>query len=428
MQKITFKDPNFTAKIAEIAKINQNIDVKQDNIVSEIIKDVQNRGDQAIIKICNKFDGANFKNPKDLLVDEEEIENSINNIPRDLLSALKLAYDRIFSYHEKQIPDDFEYEDETGTILGNRWKAIESVAVYAPGGTAIYPSSILMSAVPAIVAGVQDIVALAPSQKGNVDNSVLAACQICGIKKIYKIGGAAAIAAAAFGTKTVQKTNKIVGPGNNFVALAKKQLFGVVGIDMIAGPTDILVICDKKVKSKWIAADLLSQLEHGIDSRAILITDDEEMADKIITNALKLAKTLSRKEIIEESLKNSYAIIVEDLDQDAAKISNNIAPEHLEIVTQNPEIIADQINNAGAIFLGEYTPEAIGDYIAGPSHTLPTMSSAKFSSGLSVFDFLKRISIMSCSQKAFLELEESASILAKTEGFEAHKLSCNIRK
>ncbi len=428
MKKITYKDLDFAKKLEEIAQINQSINPEQEKIVANIINSVREKGDKSIIDICNKFDGSEFRNPEDLLVDKEELDNSVYNISKELLISLEIAYDRIFSYHEKQMPDDFEYHDKTGTILGNKWQAIQSICVYAPGGTAIYPSSILMSAVPAIVAGIKNIVATIPSRNGKIDDSVLAACKICGIETVYKIGGAAAIAAFALGTKTIKKVNKIVGPGNNFVALAKKQLFGTVGIDMIAGPTDILIISDNTTNPSWIAADLLSQLEHGVDSRAILICDDENFSNLVLESILKFNRTLARRQIIEESLKNSYIIIVENLENDATDISNNIAPEHLEIVTKNPYEIANKITNAGAIFLGEYTPEAIGDYIAGPSHTLPTMSSSKFSSGLSVFDFLKRISIISCSKESFEELNETASILAQTEGFDAHKLSCSIRR
>ena len=323
---------------------------------------------------------------------------------------------------------ELPFIDELGVKLGNKWKSIESVCVYAPGGTAIYPSSVLMSAVPAIIAGVKEIVATIPSKDGKIHDAVLAACKICGIKKIYKIGGAAAIAAFAHGTQSISKVNKIVGPGNNYVAIAKKQLFGVVGIDMIAGPTDILVISDAKTNPAWVAADLLSQLEHGPDSKAILISDNEEFAKNVIEQIKLLTKELPRQNIIKNSLKNSHIIIVKNLVEDGAQIANKIAPEHLEIMTDNPQIIVDKITNAGAVFLGRYTPEAIGDYIAGPSHTLPTMSSAKFSSGLSVFDFLKRISIISCNQESFLKLHDATSILAKIEGFDAHKLSVNIRR
>lgn len=427
MQILNYKDSDFQGKLNQILINNEEFDAKITENVKNIINSVKKHQDEAIIEICNKFDQANFKKSEDLIVKKDEIDNALKNINPKILESLKLARDRIKSYHKKQLPTDFEYKDEIGVTLGNKWQAIESICVYGPGGTAIYPSSILMSAIPAITAGVKEIVATIPSKAGKIDDSIIAACHICGIDKIYKIGGSAAVAAFAYGTKTIKKVNKIVGPGNNYVALAKKQLFGSVGIDMIAGPTDVLVICDNEANPEWIAADLLSQLEHGVDSKAILIADNIEFAQKVNKNINILKEKLPRKNIIDESLKNSYIIIVKDIENDAAQISNNIAPEHLEIVTKNPKKIAQKITNAGAIFLGEYTPEAIGDYVAGPSHTLPTMSSAKFSSGLSVFDFLKRISIISCNKKSFDKLSEATSILAKAEGLHAHSLSCEVR-
>ncbi|MDA0901954.1 MAG: histidinol dehydrogenase [Proteobacteria bacterium] len=395
--------------------------------VAQIIADVKENGDQAIINICNQFDKANFNDAADLLVNEEDIKQAVQRVNPDLLAALKLAYQRIYEYHSKQLPQDFEYEDDLGNKLGNRWQAIESMAVYVPGGTALYPSSVLMGAVPAIVAKVKNIVLTVPSFAGKIDDAVLAAAQICGIKTIYKMGGSAAIAALALGTKTVKKVDKIVGPGNSFVALAKKQLFGQVGIDMIAGPTDILVIADKNNNPDWIAADLLSQLEHGVDSKAILITDDAAFANLVNEEINKLSQTLSRQNIIKQSLLNSAIIIVDNLVNDAPAISNKVAPEHLEIIANDEQEISQKITNAGAIFLGKYSPEAMGDYIAGPNHTLPTMGTARFSSGLSIFDFLKRMSVISCSKEGFESLSKSTALLAQSEGFEAHKLSVTIR-
>ena len=339
-----------------------------------------------------------------------------------------MVFARVFEYHQKQLPQNFSYQDAIGNSLGNIWQAIEKVAIYVPGGTATYPSSVLMNAVPAIVAGCKDIAMVTPSIKGKINDAVLVAAEICGIKTVYKTGGAAAIAGLALGTKTISKVDKIVGPGNSFVAIAKKQLFGEVGIDMIAGPTDILVIADKENNPDWVAADLLSQLEHGIDSRAILISDDLEFVNLVNKSLGKLAKSLSRIDIIKQSLKKSALILVKNLEQDGAKIANQIAPEHLEIMTKKPEKILNQIKNAGAVFLGKYSPEAIGDYIAGPSHTLPTIGTARFSSGLSVFDFLKRMSVINCSKNGFENLQDQAALLAQIEGFEAHKLSITIRK
>jgi histidinol dehydrogenase len=406
---------------------SQKSDLNVTKTVEAIISDVKKNGDKALISYSNKFDKTDFKKAEELLVSQKEIENSEKLINKEVRDALKMAYERIRNYHQKQLPKDFYFKDKQGIELGNHWRAIESIGIYVPGGTASYPSSVLMSAVPAIVAGVDEITMCAPTNFGKINPAILFAAKICGIKKIYKIGGAQAIAALAHGTKTVAKVDKIVGPGNSYVACAKKLLFGEVGIDMIAGPTDITIITDKNSNPDWIAADALSQLEHGIDSKAFVITDDKNFALKISTTLSILKTKLSRREIIEKSLKNSAIFVIKNLD-DAAHLANFIAPEHLEIVTKNPQKFLPKIRNAGAIFLGNYTPEAIGDYMAGPSHTLPTSASAKFSSGLSVFDFLKRISLISCDQKSFSKLAQATSILAQCEGLDAHKLSIEIRK
>ena len=366
--------------------------------------------------------------PENLLLSQEEIKDAFDKTSKDVKKAMQKATDRIKIYHQKQLPEDFQFSDKKGNILGNRWQIIEKVALYVPSGTAPYPSSVLMSAIPAIIAGVRDIAIFTPSKNGQIDKNILAAAKICGIDRIYKVGGAGAIAAAAFCSKTISKYDKIVGPGNNYVAIAKKELFGQIGIDMIAGPTDITIITDGlDISEEWVIADLLSQLEHGIDSKAFLITENKDFAEKINQKIGQFVEKLSRKEIISKSILNSAIILVENLDQ-AVEISNKIAPEHLEIITQNSKELSKKITNAGAIFLGKYSPEAIGDYIAGPSHCLPTLANARFSSGLSVFDFLKRISIIDCSAEGFSDLADETSLLAKIEGFDAHKLSIDIRK
>jgi histidinol dehydrogenase len=405
----------------------QKSDLDVTKTVSEIISDVKKNGDKALINYSNKFDKAAFKKADDFLVNEKEIDDAEKLLSKEVKSGLKLAFDRIKNYHQKQLPKDFHFKDSIGVELGNLWRAIDSVGVYVPGGTASYPSSVLMSAVPALVAGVDKISICAPTSGQKINPAVLFAAKLCGVKKIYKIGGAQAIAALAFGTKTIAKVNKIVGPGNSFVATAKKMLFGEVGIDMIAGPTDVTIIADKNVNPTWIAADALSQLEHGSDSKAFIITDSQDFAQKILTAISCLKNDLPRAKIIEKSLANSAIFVLENL-SDAVHISNFIAPEHLEIATKNSAKFLPKIQNAGAIFLGNYSPESIGDYVAGPSHTLPTSSSAKFSSGLSVFDFLKRISLISCDEKSFKKLAKTTSILAECEGLEAHALSVNIRK
>ncbi len=425
---ISYQNQNFLGQISAIIHCNAKIDKNIEITVGKIIADVRKSGDKAIIAMCNKFDQSNFKNPCDLLVSQKEFNQAKKNLDKNVVKALELVFARVLEYHQKQLPQNFSYQDAIGNSLGNIWQAIEKVAIYVPGGTATYPSSVLMNAVPAIVAGCKDIAMVTPSIKGKINDAVLVAAEICGIKTVYKTGGAAAIAGLALGTKTISKVDKIVGPGNSFVAIAKKQLFGEVGIDMIAGPTDILVIADKENNPDWVAADLLSQLEHGIDSRAILISDDLEFVNLVNKSLGKLAKSLSRIDIIKQSLKKSALILVKNLEQDGAKIANQIAPEHLEIMTKKPEKILNQIKNAGAVFLGKYSPEAIGDYISGPSHTLPTIGTARFSSGLSVFDFLKRMSVINCSKNGFENLQDQAALLAQIEGFEAHKLSITIRK
>ncbi len=405
----------------------QNSDLDVTQIVSEIIATTRKNGDKALISYSNKFDKAAFKKAEDLLVSEKEINAAEKLVAKEVKDALKLAFTRIKNYHKKQLPKDFRFKDDAGVELGNLWRAIDSIGVYVPGGTASYPSSVLMSAVPALVSGVREISICAPTSKGKINPVVLFAAKLCGVKKIYKIGGAQAIAALAIGTKTVAKVDKIVGPGNSFVATAKKILFGEVGIDMIAGPTDVTIIADKNNNPNWIAADALSQLEHGPDSKAFIVTDNQDFALKVSAAISCLKNDLPRAAIIEKSLENSAIFVIKNL-EDAAHLANFIAPEHLEIATKNAEKFLPKIQNAGAIFLGNYTPESIGDYMAGPSHTLPTSASAKFSSGLSVFDFLKRISLISCDEKSFKKLAKATATLAQCEGLQAHALSVTIRK
>ncbi|MFT4718408.1 MAG: histidinol dehydrogenase [Rickettsiales bacterium] len=428
MSKLKIIDSGSRNQIQEIISNNISIDENVRNSVKEIIEDVEQNGDNSLIKICNKFDEASFTKGEDLIVSEDEINSAFNKVSENIKKAMQKAFDRIKTYHQKQLPKNFEFSDKEGNILGNRWQIIEKIAIYVPSGTAAYPSSVLMSAVPAIVAGIKDISIFTPSKNGKIDENILAASKICGINKVYKIGGAGAVAAAAFGTKNIDKCDKIVGPGNSYVAIAKKELFGQIGIDMIAGPTDITVITDGiDINEEWIIADLLSQLEHGIDSKAFLITNDRGFAEKVNKKIDGFIKKLSRKEIIYQSILNSAIILVANLNE-AVEISNKIAPEHLEIITQNSKELSKKVINAGAIFLGKYSPEAIGDYIAGPSHCLPTLGNARFSSGLSVFDFLKRISIIDCSKEGFSDISSEASLLAEIEGFDAHKLSLDIRR
>ncbi len=418
----SLQNSDFLKIVEKSLKENQNVTKS----VEEIINAVKLGGDHALIDLCNKFDHAKFSSKSDLMVSENEFKTAEKQLDPAIKKALKNAFSRIKKYHQKQLPKNFNFTDEIGVQLGNIWRAIDSVGIYVPGGTASYPSSVLMSAVPALVAGVKKISICAPTSGGKINPAVLYAAKICNIKTIYKIGGAQAIAALTFGTETVNKVNKIVGPGNSYVATAKKMLFGEVGIDMIAGPTDITIIADESCNPTWIAIDALSQLEHGKDSKAFIICDNKKLAEEITKQINFLKKSLPRLEIIEKSLKNSAIFVIKEIEK-AVHLVNFIAPEHLEIVTKKPQKFLNKIQNSGAIFLGNYSPESIGDYIAGPSHTLPTSASAKFSSGLSVFDFLKRISLISCTKKSFQKLASDTSILAGCEGLQAHKLSIDIR-
>ena len=426
-KKLSIELKNNKFSWLNFIKNSQKDDEKTLKIVQEIIENVKLRRDNAIVDLTNQFDKTNAKKIDDLIINKAEILASEELVDKKVKEALKFAKKRIETYHKKQLPKNFSFKDSSGTTLGNIWKPIEKIGVYVPGGTASYPSSVLMSVIPAQIAGVKNICLFVPSNNGKINPAVLFASKICGINSIYKIGGAQAIAGMCFGTESINAVDKIVGPGNAFVASAKKLLYGKVGIDMIAGPTDITIIADNTANPSWIAIDALSQLEHGEDSKAYIICDNENFADKIISEINIHLKNLSRKKIIEQSLKNSAIFVINNIN-DAHLISNLIAPEHLEICTKNSQKIMKKISNAGAIFLGNYTPEAIGDYVAGPSHTLPTSASSRFSSGLSVFDFLKRISLISCTKKSFSNLSDATSILAECEGLNAHQLSIEIRK
>ncbi len=426
-QDLTENLENILPKnILNFLQQNQNFDPIILKQVDEIISQVKKFSDQAVLELSNKFDNANFSSIQDFLVSENEFIEAQNNLSIELKEALKIACQRIKNYHQKQLPQDFSYRDEIDFELGNRWIAMQRIGVYVPGGTASYPSSVLMSVIPAVIAGVKEIIICTPSSNSKINPAIIYASQICGVKKIFKIGGAQAITAMAIGTQIIPKVDKIVGPGNAYVSLAKKQLYGEVGIDMIAGPTDVTIIAQRDANVKFIAIDALSQLEHGIDSKAFIIVDNFDFAKKILSEIDNLKNQLTRKEIIEKSLKNSAIFVINNLD-DAYFLANFIAPEHLQILTSNPQKVINKITNAGAIFVGQYTPEAIGDYIAGPSHTLPTSSTSRFASGLSVYDFLKRQSLMQSNQNSFSKLAKHASLLAKVEGLTAHQLSIDIR-
>ena len=391
-------------------------------IVKNIIDEVRNEGDTALIRHISKFDKWN-PTPSTLKISTDEMKKAYQNIDNELKEALQLAFDRIKSYHEKQLPKSWLDFEDNGTILGQKVTAVERAGVYVPGGKAFYPSSLLMNVIPALVAGVKEIVVTTPVIENKPNELLLAACHLCGIDEVYKVGGASAIAAMAYGTESIKKVDVITGPGNIFVATAKKMVYGEVNIDMIAGPSEIGIIADESAKPNYMAIDLLSQAEHDEMASSIMITTSEELANETKTEIYKFLDELERKEIATKSIKERGAIIIAKNLDEAITLMNEIAPEHLEIVTTNPFELLPKIKNAGAIFLGENTPEPIGDYIAGPNHTLPTGGSAKFYSPLNVEIFMKKSSIISFSKNAILEMGDKCALLAKTEMLTAHQKS-----
>lgn len=397
-----------------------------DATVREILTNVRTRGDAAVIEYTQKFDRLDVANNR-MRVTATEVDYALSICNRETLTALHFAHDRIVSHHQRQRPKNDQYRDATGAELGSRWTAVESVGLYVPGGTASYPSSVLMNAAPAKVAGVPRIVMMVPSPSGDLNPLVLAAAHIAGVEEIYRIGGAQAIAALAYGTETIRPVVKIVGPGNAFVAAAKRQVFGIVGIDSIAGPSEVLIIADKDNNPAWIAADLLAQAEHDASAQSILITDNEAFAIAVKQAVTEQLTVLPRGNIAAQSWNTFGAVILVPSLDAAVPLADRIAPEHLEIATANPEQLSDKIRNAGAIFLGKHTPEAIGDYVSGSNHVLPTARSARFSSGLGVLDFMKRTSLLKLDANALTALGPSAQTLARAEGLEAHCKSISIR-
>lgn len=426
MQKISTSSADFSEQLTAILAMRHEGEAAVSGVVADILVQVKEKGDAALFAYTEKFDKF-VATQENIIVSQQEIDEAVAACSSELIESLEIAAARIRDYSLRQMPVDLDYVDEGGTRLGHRWTPLDSVGLYVPGGLASYPSSVLMNAVPAKVAGVKRLAAVVPAPDGKLNPAVLAAAKIAGIDEIYKIGGAQAVASLAYGTKTIAAVDKIVGPGNAYVAEAKRQVFGRVGIDMIAGPSEILVIADGKNNPAWIAADLLSQAEHDASAQSILITDDSAFADMVVSEVERILVDLPRGDIAERSWWDYGVVIVVKNWQEACDIANKIAPEHLELAVENPEALLPYIRHAGAIFLGRYTPEAIGDYIAGPSHVLPTSRTAKFSSGLSVFDFLKRTSIIGCSAESLAGLSCYAQILAESEGLTAHKLSVSIR-
>ncbi len=427
MKIINTKDTNFKVEFENILS-RAKVDIKKvSGIVNNIIDDIVENGNKAVKEHISKFDNWTPSCDDDLFIDAKDMEKAYNHIDDTLKKSLHLAYDRIKKYHQKQLPKSWMDYEENGTILGQKVTPVDRAGLYIPGGKAAYPSSLLMNAIPAIVAGVQEIVVCTPTPDNEPNELLLAACHLCGVKTVMKVGGASAIAAMAYGTQSLKKVDVITGPGNIFVATAKKLVFGEVNIDMIAGPSEIGILADDTAKPNYLAIDLLSQAEHDEMASSIMITTSSDIARDTNIEVDNYLKILSRKEIAQKSIDDRGAIIIASSMEEAIELMNEIAPEHLEVMTKSPFELLPQIKHAGAIFLGENTPEPIGDYVAGPNHTLPTGGTAKFYSPLNVEDFMKKSSIISFSQNAINDLGEQCAILADTEGLTAHAQSVRAR-
>jgi histidinol dehydrogenase len=424
--RLTSHSADFTARFNAFLDMKREVSADIDAAARAIVDDVAKHGDAALIAATKKFDRLDT-DAKGLRIAPAEIDAAVKSCDAATLDALKFARDRIETFHRRQLPKDERFTDAAGVDLGWRWSAIEAVGLYVPGGTAAYPSSVLMNAVPAKVAGVERVVMVVPSPDGKLNPLVLAAAQLGGVSEIYRVGGAQAVAALAYGTVTIAPVAKIVGPGNAYVAAAKRLVFGKVGIDMIAGPSEVLVIADRSANASWIAADLLAQAEHDVNAQSILITDDEALANDVERAVEAQLTTLPRADIARASWNDFGAIILVKALDEAVTLANAIAAEHLEIMTADPEGISARIRNAGAIFLGAHTPEAIGDYVGGSNHVLPTARSARFSSGLGVLDFMKRTSILKCGPDQLRALGPAAMTLGKAEGLDAHARSVGLR-
>ncbi|GAA0777556.1 histidinol dehydrogenase [Roseibium denhamense] len=424
---LTNTAPDFEAQFKALLSGKREVSEDVDQIVRDILEDVRARGDEAVLEYTERFDRLQAASMAELKVTSAEIEAAVREVPAQTLDALQLAHDRIYAHHSRQVPKDDRYTDPIGVELGSLWTPVEAVGIYVPGGSASYPSSVLMNAVPAKVAGVERIVMVVPSPDGVLNPLVLAAAKVAGVSEIYRIGGAQAVAALAYGTGTIAPVAKIVGPGNAFVAAAKRRVFGTVGIDMIAGPSEVLIIADEGNNADWLAADLLAQAEHDTAAQSILITTSSELADQVEAAVESQLKMLPREEVARASWQDFGAIILVNSLDEAMPLSNRIAPEHLELAVADPEALLKKVRNAGAVFMGHHTPEAIGDYIGGSNHVLPTARSARFSSGLSVLEFVKRTSILKCNSDNLRALGPAAIALGEAEGLSAHARSVSIR-
>lgn len=427
IKRLTTSQDDYQSQMDTLLAWEGVSDDQVNSTVKDVIKNIRQRGDEALVEYTNKFDRMNVSSMADLTFNQEQIDAAYNNIPADQREALELAAERVRSYHKHQIMESWSYTEDDGTLLGQQITALDRVGLYVPGGKATYPSSVLMNAIPAKVAGVEEIVMVVPTPDGIVNDMVLAAAKISGVDTVFAVGGAQAVAALAYGTETVPAVDKIVGPGNIYVATAKSLVFGRVGIDMIAGPSEILVVCDGKTNPDWIAMDLFSQAEHDEDAQSILVSWDEKFLDEVQASIEKLLPTMERQDIISKSLGDRGALILVKDEAEAIEVSNFIAPEHLELSVEDPEAMSKKIKHAGAIFMGRYTAEALGDYCAGPNHVLPTSRTARFSSPLGVYDFQKRSSLIMCSADGASELGKTASVLGRGESLTAHARSAEYR-
>lgn len=427
IRRLASSDPHFQEKLEALLSFEVSLDDEIDRTVVHILNQVKQRGDEALLELTRKFDNPDVTRIDQIELSRDQLQAALESLNASQREALEQAAERIRAYHEKQLAQSWDYVEPDGTRLGQKITPLDRVGLYVPGGKAAYPSSVLMNAIPARVAGVNELIMVTPTPGGEKNPLVLAAAAICEVDRVFAIGGAQAVAALAYGTSTVPRVDKIVGPGNAYVATAKRHVFGKVGIDMLAGPSEILVICDGKTNPDWIALDLFSQAEHDEQAQSILLCPDETFLDAVAASIVRLIDTLPRREVIRASLENRGALIkVRDL-QEACAIANQIAPEHLELSVEQPEQWVDSIHHAGAIFLGRYTCEALGDYCAGPNHVLPTSGTARFSSPLGVYDFQKRTSLIQVSAEGASRLGRIASVLAKGEGLGAHAESAELR-
>jgi histidinol dehydrogenase len=427
IKRLNSSDTDFYAQLDRLLSWEQVSDGQLEQTVGDIISAIRSRGDAALLEFTNRFDRMQAGSVEELEISKFKLLEALDTIPSKQREALERAASRVQAYAERQKMESWSYKEADGTLLGQQVTALERAGLYVPGGKAAYPSSVIMNAIPAKVAGVSELIMVVPTPEGVVNDLVLAAAEIAGVDRVFAIGGAQAVAALAYGTQIIPRVDKIVGPGNIYVATAKAMVFGQVGIDMIAGPSEILVVCDGQTDPDWIAMDLFSQAEHDEDAQAILVSPDAEFLDRVANSISKLLPNMEREDIIRTSMVNRAALIqVRDLD-DAVAVANYVAPEHLELSVEDPQTLVESIRHAGAIFMGRYTAEALGDYCAGPNHVLPTSRTARFSSPLGVYDFQKRSSLIQCSAKGAADLGRTASTLARGEGLTAHAQSAEYR-